>query len=72
MISFFDIKDIAKAGSDLTVSAEDFTALNLKEIAEEGKASGAKLHITHAKKLISDCVEIAMANPGNVSFDFSE
>ena len=49
------------------------TAYDLKNIAENGVATKAKLTIKNAGGLSGyDCQNIASANPGNVTFDFSE
>ena len=61
-------------GTDVNIHiAKDFSAYDLKNIAENGVATKAKLTIKNAGGLSGyDCQNIASANPGNVTFDFSE
>lgn len=69
----YDLRNIASAGGNIVVNAEDFSAYDLKNIAENGVATKAKLTIKNAGGLSGyDCKNIASANPGNVTFDFSE
>lgn len=69
----YDLKNIASAGGNIVVSAKDFSAYDLKNIAENGVATKVKLTIKNAGGLSGyDCQNIASANPGNVTFDFSE
>lgn len=68
-----DLRNIASAGGNLVVNADRFTTLDLKNIASSGVGTKCKLTIKKAGKLIRlDCRNIAYANPGNVTFDFSE
>ncbi len=67
------LRDIASAGGNVIVDACQYSASDLRYIAEAGKKKEAKLSIKNAKKLsTSDCRYIALENPGNVEFDFSE
>ena len=69
----YDLKNSASAGGYIVFNAEDFSAYDLKNIAENGVATKAKLTIKNAGGLSGyDCKNIASANPGNVTFDFSE
>ena len=68
-----DLRIIASAGGNLVVNADKFTSLDLKNIASSGVVNKCKLTIKKAGKLTGlDCKNIASANPGNVTFDFSE
>lgn len=68
-----DLRNIASTGGNLVVNADKFTSLDLKNIASSGVVNKCKLTIKKAGKLTGlDCKNIASANPGNVTFDFSE
>ncbi|ATS10357.1 hypothetical protein CS543_05515 [Porphyromonas gingivalis] len=69
----FDLKDIASAGGNLIVNGSKYTAFDLKSIAAAGLKTKSTLVIKNASKLSGlDCKSIASANPGCVTFDFSE
>lgn len=68
-----DLRYIASAGGNVIVDARQYSASDLRYIAKAGKNKEAKLSIKNAKKLsTSDCRYIALENPGNVEFNFSE
>ena len=68
-----DLRNIASAGGNLVVNADKFTSLDLRNIASSGVGTNCKLTIKKAGKLTGlYCRNIASANPGNVTFDFSE
>jgi hypothetical protein len=68
-----DLRSIALAGGSIVVDARQYNASDLRAIAVTGKIKGAKLFIKNAKTLSTpDCTSIALANPNNVEFDFSE
>ena len=72
-MTFLDLRNIASAGGNLVVNADKFTSLDLKNIASSGVGTKCKLTIKKAGKLTGlECRNIASANPGNVTFDFSE
>lgn len=72
-MTYLDLKNIASAGGNLVVNADKFTSLDLKIIASSGVGTKCKLTIKKAGILTGlDCRNIASANPGNVTFDFSE
>jgi hypothetical protein len=68
-----DLRNIAEAGGNIIISASEFTKLDLSNIASSGAHKKSKLTIKNAEKLsVLDCRNIASANPGNVTFDFSD
>ena len=67
------LREIARRGGCVIVKAEEYTAVQLKDVAMFGKAANSKLIIRHASELaFTDCQVIASANPGNVYFDFTK
>lgn len=72
-MTVLNLQAIVTAGGCVVVNAGSYSALNLQTIAIAGKRSGGKLHIKNANNLtVLNCQAIASANPGNVTFDFSE
>lgn len=68
-----DLKTIVATGGCVVVNSKEYTTLDLKTIAAAGSTSHGKLCIKHANRLTTlDCKSIAAANPGHVTFDFSE
>ncbi len=68
-----DLKTIVATGGCVVVNSKEYTTLDLKTIAAAGSTSHGKLYIKHANRLTTlDCKSIAAANPGHVTFDFSE
>lgn len=66
-----ELKEMAKSGANLSVSAKGFTTLSLKELAQAGRVSGATLIINDAVSLTTlSCKEIASCHPGYVTFNF--
>ncbi len=73
-ISFWleKLANIATAGGNLVINANQFNPLDLKNIAASGVSAKTKLSIKAAGALtVLDCKNIASVNPGNVTFDFS-
>ena len=71
MKTSLDLKGIAKAGGNLVVDANNYTALDMKGVASV-LDKGATLTIKNADKFTAlDCKGIAAAAPGQVIFDFS-
>lgn len=72
-MTVLNLQTIVAAGGCVVINASSYTVLNLQTIAVAGKKSGGKLHIKNANSLtVLNCQAIASANPGNVTFDFSE
>ncbi|HCK24643.1 MAG TPA: hypothetical protein DHW31_07690 [Bacteroides graminisolvens] len=72
-MTVLNLQAIVAVGCCVVVKASDYTVFNLQSIATSGVKSGGKLHIKNANSLTSfNCQAIASANPGNVTFDFSE
>ncbi|ATR92334.1 hypothetical protein [Porphyromonas gingivalis] len=68
-----DLQGIASAGGNLIVNGSKYSASHLKSIAAAGLKTKSTLVIKNASKLSGlDCKSIASANPGCVTFDFSE
>ena len=72
-ISMLDFKSIVKKGGGLVISAKKFQALDLKTLASNSVASGAKITIRDPTVLtVLDMKSIAKKGEGNVIFDFSD
>ena len=72
-MTVFDLEGIASSGAHLVVNGDDYSTFDLKAIALSGRRTKSTLMIKRASKLSSfDCKSIASANPGHVTFDFSE
>jgi hypothetical protein len=69
----YELKDIVAAGGSIIVNATNYKGYELKDIAAAGVPKNGKLLIKKADILKGyECKDIAAANPGNVTFDFSE
>ena len=72
-MTVLDLQGIASAGGNLIVNGSKYTVFDLKSIAAAGLKTKSTLVIKNASKLSGlDCKSIASANPGCVTFDFSE
>ncbi|SJL26197.1 hypothetical protein PGIN_7BTORR_01892 [Porphyromonas gingivalis] len=72
-MTVLDLQGIASAGGNLIVNGSKYSASLLKSIAVAGLKTKSTLVIKNASKLSGlDCKSIASANPGCVTFDFSE
>ena len=73
MKSYSDLCGIVAAGWCVIFNASSYSYSDLRGIAAAGVDTGGKLIVKSANsKSYSDCRGIAAANPGNVTFDFSE
>jgi len=73
IMTSLDLRNLAAAGGNIIISATGFTALDLSNAATNGRHAKLKLTIKNAKQLSAlDCRNIAAANPGNITFDFTE
>ena len=60
-------------GSNIIISANDYTVMNLKDFAFIAKQKGGNVIIRNAKRLTAlECKSIAFINPGKITFDFTE
>lgn len=64
----YEVVNILRAGTNVEVSAEDYAAYDLVNMAMTAKISGAQIIINDSEKLASyDATKIAMAGRNNVT-----
>ncbi len=69
----YELKEIVAAGGCIIINATNYKGYELKDIAAAGVLRNGKLLIKKADVLKGyECKDIVAANPGNVTFDFSE
>ncbi|MBF1288884.1 MAG: hypothetical protein HXM98_00460 [Porphyromonadaceae bacterium] len=68
-----DLKLIASAGGNLIINEGNYSGTDLKIVATASCEGKGTLMIKRVSRLSAlDCQIIASANPGHVTFDFSE
>lgn len=73
IMTALELKNLLFIGSNIIISANDYTVMNLKDFAFIAKQKGGNVIIRNAKRLTAlECKSIAFINPGKITFDFTE